>query len=249
LRDDQVEALFHTARDADYAQVAEEARELAAGLPTRLARDDERRPQLEADLVRLRKRASEIAAIDFFPASGRVTAQSALDALERRLRRNEKASPAAPSLGRADYRGRTWVTRKNVHVDRIASAWLIRRFIDSDASFKFVAGQGYRAAKDELTFDMYEGTFTHVGDACTLETLIARFTLKEPGLSTIAEIVHDIDVKDGKFSRAEAPGIASLIAGIAVAHREDEHRIEIGGAMFDALLGLYGRRSARGGVK
>jgi hypothetical protein len=73
--------------------------------------------------------------------------------------------------------------------------------------------------------------------------------LKEPGLTTIAEIVHDIDVKDGKFSRAEAPGIASLIAGIATLHREDERRIEIGGVMLDALLDLYGRRGARGGQK
>jgi hypothetical protein len=249
LRDDRVEALFQTARDADYAQVAEEAREVSGGLPSRLARDDERRPQLEAELVRLRKRVAEIAAIDFFASSGRVTAESAIDALERRLRRNERAHSEPPTLGRADYRGRTWVTRKNIHVDRIASAWLIRRFIDPDASFKFVPGQGYRAADDELTFDMYEGTFTHVGDACTFETLVERFTLKDPGLSAIAEIVHDIDVKDGKFSRVEAPGIASLIAGIAIAHREDERRIDVGGVMFDALLGLYGRKQARGGLR
>jgi hypothetical protein len=249
LRDDQVEVLFQTGRDADYAQVAEEARELVAGLPSRLGRDDERRPALEGDLVRLRKRVAEIAAIDFFSASGRVTAASAIEALERRLRRNEKRAAEVDTLSRADYRRRTWVTRRNVHVDRIASAWLIRRFIDHEASFKFVAGQGYRATEGELTFDMYEGTFTHVGDACTFETLMERFSLKEPGLSPIAEIVHDIDVRDGKFSRAEAPGIAALIAGIAVAHRDDERRIEIGATMFDALLELYGRRGARGGQK
>lgn len=247
LRDDRVEALFLAARDADYAQLAEEAREIVGGLPSRLARDDERRPQLEADLARLRKRAGEIAAIDFFSGSGRVNAESAIEALERRLRRNEKASPTeTPSLGRSEYRGRTWVTRKNVHVDRIASAWLIRRFIDSDARFKFVPGQGYQAANDELTFDMYEGTFTHVGDACTFETLVDRFALTQPGLSGIAEIVHDIDVKDGKFARAEAPGVAALIAGIATLHREDERRIEVGGAMLDALLDLFSRKGARG---
>jgi hypothetical protein len=94
---------------------------------------------------------------------------------------------------------------------------------------------------------MYEGTFTHVGDACSFETLMDRFGLKEPGLSAIAEIVHDIDVKDGKFSRAEAPGIAALIAGIATAHREDERRLEVAGAMLDALLELFSRRKARAG--
>jgi hypothetical protein len=246
LSDDGVEALFQAARDADYAQLAEEAREIVRELPSRLARDDERRPQLEADLARLRKRAGEIAAIDFFAALGRVSAESAVEALERRLRRNEKMPSEAPELGRSDYRGRTWVTRKNVHVDRIASAWLIRRFIDPDASFKFVPGQGYRAAGDELTFDMYEGTFTHVGDACTFETLVDRFGLTQTGLSAIAEIVHDIDVKDGKFSRTEAAGVAALIAGIATLHRDDERRIEVGGAMLDALLELYSRRGSRG---
>ncbi|HEX8795811.1 MAG TPA: chromate resistance protein ChrB domain-containing protein [Polyangiaceae bacterium] len=246
LRDDQVEALFLAARDADYAQLAEEAREIARELPSRLARDDERRPQLEADLARLRKRAGEIANIDFFSGSGRVNAETAIDVLERRLRRNEKAPAESPELGAVDYRGRTWVTRKNVHVDRIASAWLIRRFIDADARFKFVPGQGYKAADDELTFDMYEGTFTHVGDACTFETLVNRFGLTQPGLTAIAEIVHDIDVKDGKFGRAEAPGIAAMIAGIATLHREDERRIEVGGGLLDALLDLYSRKGARG---
>jgi hypothetical protein len=251
LRDDQVEALFHAARDADYQQLAEEARELVSDLPPRLGRDDERRPALEADLARLRKRLGEIAAIDFFASSGRVAAEAALDGFERRLRRNPPApEPEADGkLTTEDYRGRTWVTRKNVHVDRIASAWLIRRFIDRDARFAFVAGQGYRAAADELTFDMYEGTFTHVGDACTFETLVDRFALAEAGLGAIAEIIHDIDVKDGKFARAEAPGIAALIAGIAVAHRDDERRIEIGGAMFDALFELFGRKKARGGLQ
>lgn len=152
----------------------------------------------------------------------------------------------SPELGPADYRGRTWVTRKNVHVDRIASAWLIRRFIDTDAKFKFVPGQGYKASDDELTFDMYEGTFTHVGDACTFETLVDRFGLTQPGLGAIAEIVHDIDVKDGKFARTEAPGIAAMIAGIATLHREDERRIEVGGGMLDALLDLFSRKGARG---
>jgi hypothetical protein len=250
LRDDQVEALFHAARDADYQQLAEEVRELVSDLPTRVGREDERRGALEADLARLRKRLGEIVAIDFFASSGRVAAEAALDGFDRRLRRHAPAAEPSSDgrLSPEDYRGRTWVTRKNVHVDRIASAWLIRRFIDPDARFAFVPGQGYRAAEGELTFDMYEGTFTHAGDACTFETLVERFDLREPGLRSIAEIVHDIDVKDGKFGRAEASGVAALIAGIALAHREDERRIQLGGAMLDALLELFGRKKTRGGA-
>src|SRR5579859_1811812 len=244
LRDDQIEALFHAARDADYAQVAEEARGITTSLPPRLARDDERREELEADLARLRKRIGEIVAIDFFASSGRVAAESAIDALERRLRRGKEAEPSRAQArpAREDYRGRTWVTRKNVHVDRIASAWLIRRFIDPDARFAFVPGQGYRSREREVTFDMYEGDFTHVGDACTFETLVDRFAIGEAGLSAIAEIIHDIDVKDGKFGRAEGPGVAALIAGIALAERDDEARIELGMRVFDALLALYRRK-------
>jgi hypothetical protein len=244
LRDDQIETLFHAARDADYAQVAEEAREVTGSLPARLARDDERREALESDLVRLRKRIGEIVAIDFFACSGRVAAESAVEALERRLRRGREPLPATDETRRKreDFRGRTWVTRKNVHVDRIASAWLIVRFIDSDARFAFVPGQGYKGKEGEVTFDMYEGDFTHVGDACTFETLLDRFEIREPGLSTIAEIIHDIDVKDGKFGRAEGPGVAALIAGIALAERDDEARIQLGMRVFDALLALYRRK-------
>ena len=244
LRDDQIEALFQAGRDADYATLAEELHELVSALPSRVARDDERRPQLEADLVRVRKRLADVVAIDFFAASGRVTVESAVEGLERRLRRSEGTQRPRDRdpLARDAYRARTWVTRSNVHVDRIASAWLIRGFIDPKATFKFVSGQAYRAIAGELTFDMASGTFTHVGDGCTFETLIERFALREPGLSAIAEIVHDIDVKDGKFSRPEAPGVAALIAGIAVSERQDEARVALGGRMFDALLELYRRR-------
>jgi hypothetical protein len=104
----------------------------------------------------------------------------------------------------AEYRGRTWITRKNIHVDRIASAWLIRRFIDPKGTIKFVNGQGYRAKNGEVGFDMFEAEFTHEGDKCTFEVLVERFSIREPGIKILAEIIHDVDVKDGKFGRAES---------------------------------------------
>lgn len=248
LRDEQVEALFHEARSADYAALGDEAREALGELPKRLKPDDERRAGAESKLARLKKRFDEIAALDFFGAPGREPAEAAIAALERRLFREPEVEGGETSrpkaLDPADYRGRTWVTRKNVHVDRIASAWLVRRFIDPQAAFKFVPAQGYVAAEDELTFDMTEATFTHVGDRCTFETLVAAFALREPGLSALAEIVHDIDIKDGKFGRTEVPGIAALVAGIALAERDDEARVELGGRMFEALLELYRRKRA-----
>jgi hypothetical protein len=245
LLDGQVEALFQAAREADYAQIAAEAREIDAELPPTLADGDERKPQLEASLARLRKRLAEVAAIDFFGAPGLEAAEAAIAALSERWRAGETASPLP--LGeprRAIFRGRTWVTRRNVHVDRIASAWLIRRFIDDRAMFAFVAGKGYRKKPDDVTFDMFEADFTHVGDRCTFEVLVDSFDLRTAGLSAIAEIVHDIDVKDSKFGRSEAPGIAELVAGIALAHADDQARVELGGRVFDALFELYRRKRA-----
>lgn len=242
LRDDQIEALFHAARDADYAAIADEARALAKGVPSRLGGGDARRAQIETEAGRLRKRLGEIAAIDFFAAPGRVAASAAIEALERRVRPSDARDGDESRTCAVDYRGRTWVTRKNVHVDRIACAWLIKRFVDRAAKVKLVPAQGYRAKPGEVTFDMFEADFTHEGDRCSFETIVARFDLREAGLAPIAEIVHEIDVKDGKFARHEAPGIAALIAGIALANADDEARIELGSRVFDALFELYKRR-------
>jgi hypothetical protein len=141
-----------------------------------------------------------------------------------------------------DLRGRTWVTRKGIHVDRMASAWLVRRFIDTDARFKFVAAKGYKPLADEIRFDMFEAEFTHEGDRCTMEVLIDRTGIENRALRSIAEIVHDIDLKDAKFEQPETPGIERLIAGIAMAHKDDETRLSRGAAVFDDLYEYYRRR-------
>lgn len=246
LDDGQVEALFQAAREADYRALAEETRKVSQ-TPSAKAKDERGRAEREADLVRRKKRLAELVAIDFFGAPGRESTEASLAALEQRLRSSAHAATSAPKTvaapNVADYQRRVWVTRKNVHVDRIACAFLVRRFIDPKARFKLVPGQGYAAKRNEVTFDMFEAEFTHVGDRCSFETLIERFGLRDPGLGALAEIIHDIDVKDGKFARAEAPGIAALIAGIAVSHPDDDDaRIEIGSRMFDALLELYRRK-------
>jgi len=141
----------------------------------------------------------------------------------------------APSADSAAYVGRTWVTRVGVKVDRMASAWLIRRFIDPAARFKFIAPRGYRPEPGEVRFDMYEAEFTHEGANCTFETLLDRFGLRDRALRALGEIVHDIDCKDEKFGRAEAPGLALVVDGIARAHTEDTARVEQAAVVFDAL--------------
>jgi hypothetical protein len=220
--DAELEGRFRAERDADYAESARAAREPAA------------------DGVRLRRRLEEVTAVDFFGAPGRADAERALAALEHAA---GSAAPerSATSTPAASVRGRTWVTREGVFVDRIASSWLVRHFIDPQARFKFVPARGYRPRPGELRFDMFQGEFTHEGDRCTFETLLARFALDDPALGAIAEIVHDIDCKDEKFARPEAPGVASVLAGLARAYADDAQRVEHGATVFDALYAQLGR--------
>lgn len=242
MRDNQVEQLFKVAREAEYREVVEEARRLAREMPSKTKKNGEHRTTLEGDLGRLRKRVEEITAIDFFGAAGREAATSALRTLEGKLENPAPPSSADAKPNVAHFRGRTWVTRKNVRVDRIASAWLVRRFIDPKAKLKFVEAQGYERRDGEVSFDMFEADFTHIGDRCTFEVLVDRFELGDAGLRTIGEVVHDIDVKDGKFGRGEAAGIADVIGAIAIAKRSDEERVELGSTVLDGLLELYGKK-------
>jgi hypothetical protein len=132
------------------------------------------------------------------------------------------------------------VTREGVQVDRIASAWLIRRFIDPGARFKFVPGTGYSPQPGELRFDMFEGEFTHVGDRCTFEVLLGRARLDDPALKAIGEVIHDIDLKDAKYGREEVAGVRSLINGIAASSSDDEQRLARGSALLDDLYSSFG---------
>lgn len=165
----------------------------------------------------------------------------------RRLRRAVPRGPRAATPRGTRLRRRTWVTRRGVFVDRIASAWLIARFIDPEARFKFVAPEGYTPRPGELRFDMFEAEYTHVGDRCTFETLLARFRLRSPALRVIAELVHDIDCKDGKFQRRETAAVARRLSGITRAAKTDRMRLRRGAAVFDELLQAVGaprRRTA-----
>jgi len=187
---------------------------------------------------RLRQRLNEIQNIDFFQAAGGKEADELMSAMEATLRK----APLRKAQQGGAYSGRTWVTRKGIHVDRIASAWLIRRFIDADARFKFVAARGYRPEPNELRFDMFDAEFTHEGDLCTFEVLIERCGISDRGLRPLAEIVHDIDLKDAKFQREEMPGLALVINAICSANKEDNARIERATLLFDDLYEFFRKR-------
>ncbi len=247
LTDTEIEALFRAARDADYGEIVVDAQRLLKGMPSggRRARTDGR-GQIEADLGRLKRRLADIVAIDFFGAPRRQAAHEKLGRVEALVRPRDAQVPAPAHPPQAP-RAVTWVTRRGVYIDRIASAWLIRRFIDLEAQFKFVGPEEYRPRGGELRFDTFEAEYTHEGDACTFETLVARFGLGDRALRVIAEIVHDIDCKEAKFGRPEASGIERLIAGIAKQHAEDSVRLAHGAALFDALYAALTGPAAEAG--
>jgi len=244
ISDQDIRALFDQARDADYEEVAKAARALAKSLRRNAKAETlaERRTQV----ARLRKRLAQVVSIDFFGAIGREKAESLLRELETRLSEDDavkdKASIGSVESAFGTLRDRTWVTRQGVYVDRIASAWLIRRFIDPQARFKFVSGKGYRPEPGELRFDMFEAEFTHEGDKCTFEVLLERGALKDPALRAIAEIIHDIDLKDDKFGRTEVAGIRTLIEGISVATKDDSDRIARGTEVFNNLYEYFKKK-------
>ena len=148
------------------------------------------------------------------------------------LVRTDAPPPAAP--------GKTWVTRANVYVDRIASAWLVRRFIDAAATFKFVPARRYKPGPGEVRFDMFDGEYTHEGDHCTFEVLLARHDLLgDRALRAIADIVHDIDLKDERFERPETPGVARLLDALVASTHDDMARLERGGQLFADLYASF----------
>jgi hypothetical protein len=217
-------------RDAAYAAIRDEAEAAADGAGA------------AATLRALRRRLEEAVTRDAFGAPARREAENAVAALEARLTNDRKESGMKRTI--EGIRGRTWVTRQGAKVDRIASAWLIRRFIDPAAEFRFVDPEAHAPAAGELRFDMFGGEYTHAGEMCTFETLVERFGLEDPALRSIAEIVHDIDLKDDRFGRPETAGVASMIDGIAAARDEDAERIRRGGEMLDDL---YAHFRGRGG--
>jgi len=241
LSDDQVKEMFRAARDAEYEEVAAEARELSRRLPRKAELTEDKRAELDLALARLRKRVGEIAAIDFFHGRSREPVEGLLQELAERLAPLEPEPEKGPAVVDTP-RGRTWVTRTGIHVDRMASAWLIRRFIDPEARFKFVTAREYRHKPGELRFDMFDGEFTHRGELCTFEVLLRAFGITDAALRPIAELIHDVDLKVDTYGRPETAGFEQIVNAVAVAHPEDDARLARASAVLDDLYELFKRK-------
>jgi hypothetical protein len=181
----------------------------------------------------LRERLADIERIDFGKAAGRQAAAEVLATLERRLAEYTRtpARIVAAQRPATEFHNRRWVTRPRPGVDRMASAWLIRLYIDPGATFAFVD----QPASADVPFDMYSGEFSHRGPLCTFETLAQRFGLRGTAVERIGQIVHDLDVKETRYAAPEGPAVGRIVEGLRQVHADDHVLLEQGMAMFEAL--------------
>ncbi len=239
LSDAQMIALFQEVRKEDYAALDERAaglEKILTGSRKRDARDDAQAREL---LAKLRREHGEIARIDFFNSPAGAQIASRLARIEEALSpARPDDAPVAPAA-RSAYRNKRWVTRPSPHVDRLACAWLIRRFINPDAVIRYSTAP----LPDEVAFDMSQGPFSHHGNLCTFETMVRAFGLNDPAVRTVAEIVHEIDLRDGRYARPEAPGIDAVLRGWM--SRADADREAHGIALFDGLYAALSQATKR----
>lgn len=233
----EVIRLFQQVRDQDYRALVERYRKLARGLDRKTpVRSTSRRNE---ELTRLARELERIREIDFFDAPGYHEAKRLQETIEMRLHPGQADTPAA-DLPMDALKGRRWVTRPRPHVDRIGSAWLIKRFIDPDAEFVFAPSKDF--PPDAIPFDSAGVEFGHQGEDCTFETLVKRLGQGDRRLTHLAEIVHEVDLKDQKFPRDEARGVDLAIRGLLATFKDDQEVLVQGMVLFD---GLYAALSDR----
>lgn len=235
--DDELITSFQQERAGDYAALKSE---LERAIAKRKAATERPWLRQRQTVRRAHARLAELDRIDFFGAPAREPVLRALAAVEhqmalrpqRGLTKHQWPAPLDPS----EFKDRRWVTRPRPGVDRMASAWLIRRFIDPRAAFAFVE----TASAADVPFDMYSGAFSHQGPLCTFETLVKRFEISDPVVARIGRIVHDLDMNDHKYAPAEAPALARLVEGLRQLHADDHVLLEQGMTMFEALARSFG---------
>ena len=220
LSEEATRELFRRARDADYEALRTELQKLK---PSRVTPS--------AQQLRLRNRFDDIVAMDFFVSERRGEVQALFDQLEPESLDQDRVK----QFSKKDYQKRTWLTRPRPGIDRVSSAWLIRRKIDDHPSFVFA--QTNKEHPKAIPFDMYgsEG-FGHEGDRCTFEMLCRCFSIKDKKIALIAEAIHDADLEDRKYGRQEGYVIDRVLKGWAKQKIEDHELLRRG---MDLIEGLY----------
>ncbi|MDX9787326.1 MAG: chromate resistance protein [Desulfobacterales bacterium] len=242
LSDEKVMALFQGARKSDYEKIIQETNQLVTECSSRQTDPPDSAVRIPLHLTKLQRRLDEVRSIDFFPPPEQETAKSLLSDLSAKVS-GKTWAPSAPKEGFDTLKGKIWVTRKNLFIDRIACGWLILRFMDPEAVFKFVQGSRYVPKEGELRFDMFDGEFTHEGNLCSFEIMIQRLHLQDRALFPLAEVVHDIDLKDAKYGRRETDGFNALLTGLVASHPEDNRRMQEGFKLFENLYAYFEKQT------
>lgn len=244
MREEQVMALFHKARAADYGPIVRGCRDLLGQLDRAKAAHRVSFGLLRKKLETLKRELDRVQGVDYLESPAGRQARELWERAAKRMTAVE-ARPAAraghPRGAALPAPGSTWVTRPRPHIDRIASAWLIKRFFDADAKFAFADAAD--APRKGVPFDILGAEFGHHGQDCTFETLVKRFGIADRRVRVIAEIVHEADLHDGKFTRTEATGVDLAIKGLAESTHDDHELLERGMAIFDGLYSVLKQKS------
>ncbi len=241
MSDDDIRRLFIAQADEEYHGLEKALDALDRKVQSiRQASKSGEAGRLAADAAKLMKEFEEIRKRDYFESSTGRVMKKRIQVLEAGLRDAGKKAPAEAISITArrvqDYQGKIWATRKNPFVDRMASAWLIKRFIDPKASFAFIDEREVASLdKSTVAFDVRGAAFTHIGDFCTFEVMVKSFGIKDKAVKRIAEIVHDLDVKDEKYNKPETAGVEDILAGIRKTARSDADGLERGMTAFEML--------------
>jgi len=226
--DDRLVEEFRRTTQAAYARLALDLeRALASRPPARMASGSSPRV-----LDRFLARAADIERLDFFAGGGRDRVQTLV--ASARQQRSSDGGSAGAGAPRQTYRGCRWVTLPRPGADRMASAWLIRRFVDPDATFGFAAN-AQSVAEGEVAFDMFGVELSHRGDECTFETLRDCFGVQDAGVEHLARLVHDLDMRDGRYEAPLADALGPIIDGLRLAEPDDRALLGHGMVLFEAI--------------
>lgn len=244
--DDALVEEFRRSRQDAYAALSRDIEQVLRRLNATRRPHGKRKPAAGRLVEGFRQRLSSLEHIDFFGSAGRDGVVTLLAQLDDRTRNGPPPSSAGDGTGAADrarYAGRLWVTRPRPGVDRMSSAWLIRRFVDPSARFGFAHDRETLPSADAVPYDMFGVEFSHQGDGCTFETLCRVFGIQEPAVVRIAAIVHDLDLKDGRFGAPEAGTVGALIDGMQLATAADDLLLERGITLFESLYMAFAREA------
>lgn len=240
LADSQLVELFHAACKEEYEEIVAEAEALERAISSKTKSEEHR--QIRDGLAKLQKRYADIARVDFFNSPAGAQLASQLARLEQALSPKDAAVEHLAPAEIAEYQNKRWVTRPRPHVDRLACIWLIRRFIDPNATVRYA----HQPQADEIAFDMSKSEFGHQGNLCTFETMVARFGLDhQPGLRVMGEIIHEIDLRDSKYLRPETSGIDVVLRGWLLAGLPDQELESCGVELFEGLYVVLSHQEKR----